>query len=273
MPIIIIKFGWANVTMSAYELDSDGQVPNQGSRVAFLLSQLIVSGEVVAGEKLAEIPLAERFGVSRTPVRHAFAVLEKEGLLIRDSGRSYVVRRFSLEEILNGIEVKAALEGLAAREVAQRRLRWELLRELEIMLAEADETIREIEAEGPTARLTERYFKINSRFHRAIIAAAGNRTIIQALELTSKIPFVSVGSIARYRDSADDDAATALEKTHLLLFGHMQHKDIFDALKGGLPARAETLMREHGYLGIRNLRLRDHYPAELPIGSGANSTI
>src|SRR5690606_29161174 len=76
------------------------QSSNQTSRVVYQLSQLIIRGELLPGEKLAEIPLAERFGVSRTPIRHALSVLHREGLLIRgNSGRSYVLRRFCPAEV------------------------------------------------------------------------------------------------------------------------------------------------------------------------------
>jgi GntR family transcriptional regulator of vanillate catabolism len=233
---------------------------NHASKIVYQLSQLIVQGDVVAGEKLTEIPLAERFGVSRTPVRQALAVLEQEGLLVRDAGRSYVVRHFTLEEILDAIEVRSVLEGLAARDVAQRRLPWSVARELETVLAEEEEVVLEIERLGLTAQLTEQYFNCNGRFHRAITAGANNRAIVTALEVTGKIPFGSVGSIARYGDSADDDEVRTREKLRLILHSHLQHQDVFEAIRAGHPARAEALMREHAHLAIRNLRLRDDYP-------------
>lgn len=239
------------------------QAADQKSRIVYQLSQLIIRGELIPGEKLAEIPLAERFGVSRTPIRHALSVLEDAGLLIKDSGRSYVVRRFSLEEILNAIEVRAVLEGLAAREVAQRRMPRGLLRELESILTEAGEVISEIESGGASAPLTEQYFNINARFHRAIVDGANNRALSGALNVTSKIPFVSVGSMARYSDTTEDGQSTAQEKVRLLLFSHMQHQDILEALTSGQAARAESLMREHAQLGVRNLHLRDNIPIEL----------
>jgi GntR family transcriptional regulator of vanillate catabolism len=237
---------------------------NQTSRVVYQLSQLIIRGEFVPGERLAEIPLAERFGVSRTPIRHAFSVLEKEGLLIRgDSGRSYTVRRFKLEEILDAIEVRSVLEGLAAREVAQARKPRGLLRELEALIDEASELIETIEIQGATASLTEKYFSINTRFHRAIIEGSNNYALGAALEQVSKIPFVSVGSIARYNDNSDDDSHTARLKVRHLLLSHMQHQNLLEAIVDGQAARAEALMREHGQLGVRNLHLRDRIPIEL----------
>jgi len=240
------------------------QSSNQTSRVVYQLSQLIIRGELLPGEKLAEIPLAERFGVSRTPIRHALSVLHREGLLIRgNSGRSYVVRRFSLEEILNAIEVRSVLEGLAAREVAQGRKPRGLLRELEALVVEGGEVVEEIERHGATATLTEKYFSINARFHHAIITGANNQALAGALENIGKIPFVSVGSIARYSDVTDDDAETARVKVRHLLLSHMQHQNLLEAIMDGQGARAESLMREHAQIGVRNLHLRDSIPLEL----------
>ena len=239
---------------------------NHTARIVYQLSQRIVQGDIVAGERLAEIPLAGQFGVSRTPVRQALAVLEREGLLIRDS-RSYTVRHFSLEEILDAIEVRSVLEGLAAAELAQKRIPQGVLRDLDATLAEGDDLIRQIEAEGPTAALTERYFATNARFHRAIIVGCGNRPVAAALEVASKIPFASVGSIARYADSTGEDEDRTREKVRLLLYSHLQHQEILEAIRGGQTARAEALMRGHAHLGIRNLHLRENFP-ELGLGTG-----
>lgn len=239
---------------------------SQSSRVIYLLSQRIVSGELSAGEKLAEIPVAEHFGVSRTPVRQALAALEREGLLVRDQSRSYVVRRFSLQEILDAIEVRAVLEGLAASQVAYRRLPWSLLREFEVILADAEGIIGEIEVSGPTVELTTRYYNANERFHTVLMERANNRVISSALAAASKVPFAAVGSMARYTGSTDDNAAQDREKSRLLLLSHMQHQDIFEALKAGDAARADSLMREHAHIGIRNLHLNENYASRPGIG-------
>ena len=235
------------------------------ARIVYQLSQKIIQGEILAGERLAEIPLAEQIGVSRTPVRQALAVLEREGLLIKDS-RSYTVRYFGLQEILDAIEVRAALEGLAAGALAQKRMPPGIARELDAIMAEAGEALRAIEAQGPTAQLTEQYFSVNARFHRTIIAGCGSRTIAAALEVTGRVPFASVGSIARYSDATGEDPEVTREKVRNLLYSHMQHQDILDAIKSGESARAEALMRGHAHLGIKNLHLRDNYPGDLGIG-------
>ena len=93
-----------------------------GQRVISALRQMILSGELAAGERIAEIPTAERLGVSRTPIRIAFGALAQEGLLIKIKNRGYRVREVMPEEINGAVEVRGVLEGLAARQAAERGL-------------------------------------------------------------------------------------------------------------------------------------------------------
>ena len=83
----------------------------QLDRVLVDLREQILNGDLKAGERLAEIPLAERLSVTRTPVRHALTLLEAEGLLEPSGGRGYVVRRFSVQDIVDAYkaEVERAL--------------------------------------------------------------------------------------------------------------------------------------------------------------------
>ena len=77
-----------------------------GTSVVAALRQLILDGRFAAGERMAEIPVAQALGVSRTPVRLAFRSLEQEGLLQRVGPRSLVVRQVSDDDLLSGIEVR-----------------------------------------------------------------------------------------------------------------------------------------------------------------------
>ena len=94
--------------------------PSDSTPVVATLRQQIVSGQLAAGARLAEIPVAESLGLSRTPVRLAFRALEQEGLLEKTGKRGYVVRRFSEADVRTAIEVRGTLEGLAARHLAER---------------------------------------------------------------------------------------------------------------------------------------------------------
>ena len=89
-------------------------------RALLRLRELILNGEFTPGERMAELPLVERLGVSRTPLRLALAALEHEGLLRRLRGGGYVVRAFTPADINDAIELRGVLEGTAARFAAER---------------------------------------------------------------------------------------------------------------------------------------------------------
>ena len=85
------------------------------------LRELIFAGAFLPGERVAELALVERLGVSRTPLRLALLTLEHEGLLETLPGGGFVVRQFTRDDINDGIELRATLEGTAARFAAERR--------------------------------------------------------------------------------------------------------------------------------------------------------
>jgi GntR family transcriptional regulator of vanillate catabolism len=82
------------------------------------LREMILRGKLAPGQRVAEAPLAEELGMSRTPVRQALPMLAKEGLLSLHETRGYVVRAFTWAEVVDAIDLRGALEGLAARRVA-----------------------------------------------------------------------------------------------------------------------------------------------------------
>ncbi|MDH4568251.1 GntR family transcriptional regulator [Pseudomonas sp. BN414] len=206
-----------------------------GQHVLVTLRKMIASGELAAGERLAEIPTAEALGVSRTPVRIAFRTLEQEGLLSRAGARGYLVRGVSPEEIAGAVEVRGVLEGLAARQAAERGLSEECLRGLQQCLEEGDLLF----AKGfVTDDDLEAYQDLNMRFHSLIIEASGNPAIEMALLRNNHLPFASVTALAVDRN----DMAREYRRFN---FAHMQHHAVYDALIHGAGARAEGIMKEH----------------------------
>src|SRR5512136_1470088 len=105
-------------------------------QVVLKLRELILGGELAAGQRVAEVAIAEQLGVSRTPVREALAVLSQEGLLGAAGKRGYLVQEFGNKDIADAIEVRGLLEGAAARQVAEKGPEAELLAALESCLAE-----------------------------------------------------------------------------------------------------------------------------------------
>ena len=77
------------------------------------IREMILRGELAPGQRVAEAPLAETLGMSRTPVRQALPLLAQEGLLTEHETRGYVVRAFTAADIIDAIELRAIIEGLA----------------------------------------------------------------------------------------------------------------------------------------------------------------
>lgn len=131
----------------------------------------IVTGTLALGTSLLEGQLAERYGVSRTPVREALRRLEQDGLVARGS-RGYEVRRYSTHEIFDIYEARILLEGHAARRAAQRHGDVDALR-----MREAHQRMVDL----PDDADRENRVAANQRFHRTIWEAAGNRTVLDLL--------------------------------------------------------------------------------------------
>lgn len=205
------------------------------SNVVTTLRQMILEGELKAGTRLAEIPTSEKLGVSRTPVRIAFRALEQEGLLTKLPSRGYEVRSVSADEIIGAVEVRGVLEGLAARQAAERGLSEAHQQDLITLLKEGDQILSVGEL---TEAHLERYQQMNKRFHDIVIEAAHNPAIQAALSRNEHLPFAS-------------SSALAFDKKHMAReakrfeFAHMQHHHVYHAMVNGLGTRAEGIMREH----------------------------
>jgi GntR family transcriptional regulator, vanillate catabolism transcriptional regulator len=209
--------------------------------VVTTLRQLIVSGRMAAGERVAEIPVAESLGVSRTPVRLAFRSLEQEGLLEKAGKRGFVVRRFSEADVRSAIEVRGTLEGLAARHLAERGMGAEVRAALAQAIADGKAVLgKGYMVEDNIAR----WSALNQRFHDAIVSAHESRVIADAIARNNHLPFASADSIALDRQALPAE----YEK---LRVAQLHHQLVFDALDRRETARVEMLMREHAWVGFR----------------------
>ena len=88
--------------------------------VAALIRELVITGELPAGEQLRQRDLAQRFGVSQTPVREAMRRLESEGLLVCDTHRGFTVAAPELGPVQENFQIRAALESLGASLAARK---------------------------------------------------------------------------------------------------------------------------------------------------------
>jgi GntR family transcriptional regulator, vanillate catabolism transcriptional regulator len=207
----------------------------QQTRALVRIREMILQGKLSAGQRVAEAPLAERLGMSRTPVRQALPVLAEEGLLVEHATRGYVVRETSTADILDAIDVRGVIEGLAARRVAERGASRSLCQALRACLADGDRIFNKGHIEESDEAL---YADMNARLHALIVREARSPLIEQTLERNARIPFVGPQALAFDR--------TGLGRMYdMLLYAHRQHHFIVAALERGEGARVEALMREH----------------------------
>ncbi|HET6659098.1 MAG TPA: GntR family transcriptional regulator [Rubrobacter sp.] len=195
------------------------------------LRALILTGEYGPDERLIEEQLAERLGVSRTPVRQALTMLEAEGLVEITPNRGATVCSFSIEDVWDIYDLRAVLEGHAARRAAGRierreleRLR-ELAREMEGLPGQFDDHEEEIRA----------LVALNQEFHGTIVEASRNRRLERLINRTVEIPLMF--------------KAFYWYTLHERTISNHYHRRILEALENGDAERAEIIMREHVYEG------------------------
>ncbi|MFY0679437.1 MAG: GntR family transcriptional regulator [Thalassovita sp.] len=139
-----------------------------------LILEAIDTGTYRPGDRLVESELAERFGVSRTPIREALQRLETQSLLARD-GRSLIVASLDHNQLSELYVVRAELEGLAAR-LAARHATAEEIKLLREMVNEDRALVND-----PAALA-----RANRRFHKQIHLASHNRYLVQQLDLVHR---------------------------------------------------------------------------------------
>lgn len=220
--------------------DDTGRVT---SPVAQRIRELIVDGSLPAGARVAEAAIAERLGVSRTPVRNALPALAIQGLLEPRGRRGYAVRGFSVEETFQATELRCVLEGYAAHEIAARGVEPKLLAELRDCLDEGDRIFKK----GFLVKEDEeRYARMNQRYHETIVRGANNPLLAELIARVYAMPFVAPGVVAFNRIPPE-------EIYPILISGQHQHHAIVDAIQAGQPEVAEALMRGHSGPARRSL--------------------
>jgi GntR family transcriptional regulator of vanillate catabolism len=215
------------------------------SRIAQRIRELIVEGALPPGTRVAEATIAERLGVSRTPVRNALPALASEGLLEPAGKRGYAVRNFTVEDSYRATEIRCVLEGYAARELAARDDRADVVRKLRETLYEGDA----IFAKGYVVKDDESaYADMNGRFHDLIVGGARDPLLSDLIHRVYSVPFVAPNVVAFKR--------IPLEEIYpILTSGNHQHHAIVDAIEAGQSDLAESLMRGHSSPARRSLGL------------------
>jgi DNA-binding GntR family transcriptional regulator len=184
-----------------------------------MLLDAIDMGDFRPGDRLVESDLAERFGVSRTPIREALQRLETQQLLMRD-GRSLIVASLDHNQMAELYVVRAELEGLAARLAAKHATKEEaaVLRDM----VEEDRALVDDPAELARA---------NRRFHRQLHLASHNRFLVQQLSLVHQ----SMALMATTSLAVEGRGEKALA----------EHDAIVSAIEAHDEAGAEAALKAH----------------------------
>ena len=206
-----------------------------------LILHAIDIGTYRPGDRLVESELAERFGVSRTPIREALQRLETQSLLSRD-GRSLIVASLDHNQMAELYVVRSELEGLAAR-LAARHATEEEVRFLSEMVEEDWALV-----DDPVALA-----RTNRRFHRQVHLASHNRYLVQQLDLVyrsmalmattslaaegrSEVALAEHGAIVDAIARHDGEAAASTLKAHISrAFEARLRQDAVEAAKNDQP--------------------------------------
>ncbi len=186
------------------------------------LRDAIVSGELKPGERLMEVSLAEKMGVSRTPVREAVRKLEMEGLVKMTPRRGTHVAEISVKDIIDVLEIRAALDKLATK-LAANRIRPEGIRQLENIHRQYKAAL---EKENLSAAI-----KKDVEFHEAIYNASGNPKLVSVAGNLRE-------QIYRFRVIYMKDFSNAEDVLE-------EHENILEAMRKGDALKAGNMAEEH----------------------------
>lgn len=186
------------------------------------LRQAILKGELAPGERLMEIQLAEKLGVSRTPIREAIRKLELEGLVLMIPRKGAEVAKISEKSLKDVLEVRRSLEELAIELACQR-----MTEEDFADLRDAEDVFRKAVSTGTSMEIAES----DESYHDVIYNSTRNLRLVQILNNLRE-------QMYRYRLEYIKDE----DKRQILL---IEHEKMMRALIGRHVAEAKQAVREH----------------------------
>ncbi len=204
---------------------ADDQTPltrNASDAATELLRMAIIDGRLGPGTRLKEEELARELGISRTPVREALLLLQAEGLVTSSPNRGATVRSYAADEIADMYELRALLEGHAARRAAERISQAEIMR------------LEESNARFATLRVADDaddLIRENLNFHQIVLVAAGSERLAGMVMKTIELPLV-------YKSYHWYSPEQKLISEHY-------HQQLTHALSAREAERAELIMKEH----------------------------
>lgn len=192
---------------------------SRSERIYLELRDLIRAGELRPGQRMIEVDLAERFGVSRTPVRDALQHLIADGLISVGVRRGLVITQLDAPQIVELYALREVLEGFAARLAARHAAEMEV------------ETMRQLIAREASQKDPAELAATNRQFHQVVHRSARNRFLTASLNAL-RDSLVLLGSTTF---SVPGRPGTALE----------EHAQVVDAIARGDGDGAESVMRAH----------------------------
>lgn len=194
----------------------------ESDRVYATLREMAIQFRLKPGERLTEVDLAQKFSVSRTPIREALSRLEREGFLLAEGTRGFAVRNLDPKECFDLYELRLALESTAIRLAVDRATDEEL--------AELSRTARKARRE-PANSPVDRIVELDEQFHEQIAALSRNVPLTEALRsVNARIRFIrlidmedrprssSLGDhvvVARALEARDAEAAIQAIQRHV----------------------------------------------------------
>lgn len=194
------------------------------------IREAILKGTLKPGEKVAEPELAERFGISRTPIREAFRQLESEGYLTVVPRKGAVVAALSERDVQEFYAIKSILEGYAAS-LAARKLTEKELERLETV----NRKLRHLAEEGDVRS----FYRVHNEFHEIFLKAADNSKLYELIHQLgmkfNRLRMASLSVSGRMEISVDE------------------HEKLLDAFRRKDPETAENLVKKTASIGSKVL--------------------
>jgi DNA-binding GntR family transcriptional regulator len=191
----------------------------------------ITTGRFEPAERITERALADRLGVSPTPIREALRRLEHERLVVRSDTRTITIASPTLDHLRDLSMIEAALRGVAARLAAERATERERAA-IKAKFAEFDALPKRYSSD---TKIQERALRLTRDLHRLIDQAAHSDTLIDMIDTATAFDFTFR---TRYAEQLYASGTRIKDR-------HEQHRAIVEAVLAGDPDNAERLMREH----------------------------
>ncbi|WP_134725364.1 GntR family transcriptional regulator [Paracoccus luteus] len=220
-------------------MDLGDDIP-QGRLIYNRLLDEIRAGDLVPGTRLREVEIADRLGASRTPVREAIRLLESDGLVAHAPRQGATIRTLDYPEIMELYEMRAVIEGTAARLAARAASPVEI------------EALAALNHEFAEASDERQAAELNRQFHEMLLNAAKNRFLMRAVSSLQKTMLIL--------------GPTTLMERSRVADAQREHCAILAALSARDGQKAEAEMRAHieaaQHVRLKSLRQSRVDPAD-----------